>query len=146
MGDGGGPLKSDRTHAAADAGRVTGDGGGGGWHGAGAGQGSGAAPFLEIKGLSVEYGGGSDGRDGALPLRALDGATLSAGRGECVGIAGASACGKSTLGLAVMRSLRGGTVTGGSIALGGQSVLDEDGGGSTRGGGGSEYRWCSRGP
>ena len=84
----------------------------------------GAAPFLEIRGLSVEYGGGG----GARPLRALDGATLSAGRGECIGIAGASACGKSTLGLAVMRSLRGGAVTGGSIALGGQSVLDEDGG------------------
>ena len=96
---------------------------GGGGRGRERGGGS-AAPFLDIRGLSVEYGleGG-----GARPLRALDGATLSAGRGECIGIAGASACGKSTLGLAVMRSLRGGRVTGGSIALGGESVLGEDG-------------------
>ena len=96
---------------------------GGGGHGPEKG-GVSAAPFLDIRGLSVEYGleGG-----GARPLRALDGATLSAGRGECIGIAGASACGKSTLGLAVMRSLRGGRVTGGSIALGGESVLGEDG-------------------
>lgn len=103
---------------------TAGQGGQGGAQAAGVGRRDGAAPFLEIRGLSVEYGGGG----GARPLRALDGATLSAGRGECVGIAGASACGKSTLGLAVMRSLRGGAVTGGSIALGGQSVLDEDGG------------------
>ena len=108
---------------------ANGGSGRGGAQAGGAGRkegGAGAAPFLEIRGLSVEYGGG--GRGGGRPLRALDGATLSAGRGECVGIAGASACGKSTLGLAVMRALRGGTVTGGSIALGGHSVLDEDGG------------------
>lgn len=76
--------------------------------------------FLEVRGLSAEYGGGGGG---APPVRALEGATLSAERGECVGVAGASACGKSTLGLAVMRSLRGGGVTAGSVTLGGDSVL-----------------------
>ena len=75
--------------------------------------------FLEVRGLSAEYGGGG----GSPPVRALEGATLSAERGECVGVAGASACGKSTLGLAVMRSLRGGAVTAGSVTLGGDSVL-----------------------
>ena len=76
--------------------------------------------FLEVRGLSAEYEG--EGR-GAPPVRALEGASLSAERGECVGVAGASACGKSTLGLALMRSLRGGAVTAGSAALGGDSVL-----------------------
>ena len=75
--------------------------------------------FLEVDGLSAEYGGVG----GAPPVRALEGASLRAERGECVGVAGASACGKSTLGLAIMRSLRGGGVTAGSVSLGGESVL-----------------------
>lgn len=79
--------------------------------------------FLEVRGLSAEYGGAG----GAPPVRALEGASLSAERGECVGVAGASACGKSTLGLAVMRSLQGGAVTSGSVTLGGESVLAPSG-------------------
>lgn len=75
--------------------------------------------FLEVDGLSAAYGGGGD----APSVRALEGASLRAERGECVGVAGASACGKSTLGLAIMRSLRGGAVTAGSVSLGGESVL-----------------------
>lgn len=75
--------------------------------------------FLEVDGLSAEYGAAG----GAPPVRALEGASLRAERGECVGVAGASACGKSTLGLAIMRSLRGGAVTAGSASLGGDSVL-----------------------
>lgn len=75
--------------------------------------------FLEVDGLSAEYAGAG----GAPPVRALEGASLRAERGECIGVAGASACGKSTLGLAIMRSLRGGAVTAGSATLGGDSVL-----------------------
>ena len=80
---------------------------------------SGGVAFLEVDGLSAVYGGAG----GAPPVRALEGASLRAERGECVGVAGASACGKSTLGLAIMRSLRGGAVTAGSVSLGGESVL-----------------------
>ena len=79
----------------------------------------GGVAFLEVDGLSAEYGGAG----GAPPVRALEGASLRAERGECVGVAGASACGKSTLGLAIMRSLRGGAVTAGSASLGGDSIL-----------------------
>ena len=89
--------------------------------------------FLEVRGLSAEYGGEGGG---AQPVRALEGASLSAERGECVGVAGASACGKSTLGLAVMRSLRGGAVTSGSASLGGDSVL-----GPTDAEFDAEWRW-----
>jgi peptide/nickel transport system ATP-binding protein len=45
--------------------------------------------------------------------------------GQSIGIAGESACGKSTLGLSVIRMLQGGTVRG-EVSIDGQSILDMD--------------------
>ena len=68
--------------------------------------------LLEVRGLSVEYP--SEG--GAVG--ALDGVSFSLEEGQSAGIAGESACGKSTLGLAIMRALRGGTATGEALLRG----------------------------
>ena len=72
--------------------------------------------LLEVRDLSVEY------RSGGPATRALDGVSFSLGEGESAGIAGESACGKSTLGLALMRALRGGTASG-EVLLRGEQLL-----------------------
>jgi len=56
-------------------------------------------------------------------VRALDDVSFSLENGESVGIAGESACGKSTLGLSLMRSLQGGKIVSGDILLDDTSVL-----------------------
>lgn len=72
--------------------------------------------LLEVRDLSVEY------RSGGSATRALDGVSFSLEEGESAGIAGESACGKSTLGLAVMRALRGGAASG-EVLLRGEPIL-----------------------
>ena len=74
--------------------------------------------FLEIKDLSMVYPT-SKGN-----VHALDGVSYSLEHGESIGIAGESACGKSTLGLAIIRMLLGGKVTSGEIIFDGKSLLD----------------------
>jgi len=44
--------------------------------------------------------------------------------GESIGIAGESACGKSTLGLTIIRMLQGGNIVSGKITFSGESILD----------------------
>jgi peptide/nickel transport system ATP-binding protein len=44
--------------------------------------------------------------------------------GESIGIAGESACGKSTLGLTIIRMLQGGNIVSGKITFSGESLLD----------------------
>jgi peptide/nickel transport system ATP-binding protein len=57
-------------------------------------------------------------------VRAVDGVNFSLQEGESMGIVGESACGKSTLGSALMRSLqRPGKIVGGSVVLEGEDVL-----------------------
>jgi oligopeptide/dipeptide ABC transporter ATP-binding protein len=62
-------------------------------------------PLLEIKGLSVRYPGpgGWLGRRRLAP--ALEGISLTLGRGECLGVVGESGSGKSTLGRAVLQMI-----------------------------------------
>ena len=90
--------------------------------------------LVEISGLSVAY------TSPAGPVYAADGVDLVIRDGESVGIAGESACGKSTLGLSIMRMLptgRSGTArVGGRILFDGASVLDMDGSQFDAG-----YRW-----
>ena len=81
--------------------------------------------LLEVDGLCASYG----------QVRALDGVSFALEEGRSAGIAGESACGKSTLGLAVMRALRGASVSG-SISLNGEPLLSMDPGRFDR-----EYRW-----
>jgi len=57
-------------------------------------------------------------------INALDDVSFSLNEGESVGIAGESACGKSTLGLSIIRMLIGGKIVSGKIKLDNESILD----------------------
>src|SRR5437660_5145504 len=57
-------------------------------------------------------------------VHAVDGVSFFLEKGESIGIAGESACGKSTLGLSLMRALQGGIVVSGDIALNGKSIIE----------------------
>lgn len=72
---------------------------------------------LFVKDLSAQYSSSKG------PIFALDAANFELKDGESIGIAGESACGKSTLGLSIMRMLLGGTATG-QIIFDGDSILD----------------------
>jgi len=73
--------------------------------------------FLKVDGLSSRY----DSSRG--PVYAVDDVDFELESGESIGIAGESACGKSTLGLSIIRMLSGGTAQG-KITFDGESLLD----------------------
>ena len=75
-------------------------------------------PELEISDLSVHYGT-SRGN-----VQALGNIEFRLEDGESIGIAGESACGKSTLGLSVMRMIQGGRIVSGKIVFDGESILE----------------------
>ncbi len=74
--------------------------------------------FLSINGLSAVY---PTSKGNVL---ALDDVDFSLNKGESIGIAGESACGKTTLGLAIIRMLLGGRITSGEIIFEDDSILD----------------------
>jgi peptide/nickel transport system ATP-binding protein len=57
-------------------------------------------------------------------VEAVQNVSFSIQKGESIGIAGESACGKSTLGLSLMRTIVGGKIISGKILLDGNSLLD----------------------
>ncbi|MFB3114098.1 MAG: ATP-binding cassette domain-containing protein, partial [Nitrosopumilaceae archaeon] len=57
-------------------------------------------------------------------VHALEDVSFSLESGEAIGIAGESACGKSTLGLSVIRMLQGGKTISGKIIFDDESILD----------------------
>jgi len=73
--------------------------------------------FLSVKGLSAKY----NSLQG--PVYAVDDVDFQLEDGESMGIAGESACGKSTLGLSLIRMLSGGK-TDGEIVFDGESILE----------------------
>ena len=74
--------------------------------------------LLEVKNLVVEY------RLGTKIMRALDNISFSIKKGEVLGIAGESGCGKSSLGLAIMRLLpRAGKISQGKILFKERNLL-----------------------
>ncbi len=74
--------------------------------------------MLEVKDLKVYY----FTRRGAA--RAVDGVSFEVKKGESLGIAGESGCGKSTTGMAIMRLVeKPGRIVGGKILLDGEDVL-----------------------
>jgi len=76
--------------------------------------------ILEIKNLTAYY------EIGTSPTRAVDNATLGIiRRGEILGIAGESACGKTTLALAILRLLKPpGRIRGGEVIFDGVNLLE----------------------
>lgn len=85
---------------------------------------------IQVDGLSVVYGSGS------RLTHALADISFTVGDGKSMGIAGESACGKSTLGISIMRMLQGGRVTSGRVLLDDISILDVHQSEFD-----SEYRW-----
>jgi peptide/nickel transport system ATP-binding protein len=78
--------------------------------------------LLEVRGLNVTYEA-----DGST-VHAVDGVDLTVARGEFVGLAGESGCGKTTLGMAIPRLLpRRASITSGSVTFNGVDLttLDE---------------------
>jgi len=75
-------------------------------------------PKIEISDLSVDY------KTSHGDIHALENVEFQLEDGESIGIAGESACGKSTLGLTIIRMLQGGNIVSGKITFNGESILD----------------------
>ena len=75
-------------------------------------------PKLDVSDLSVQY------RTTYGDVHALEDIEFTLEENESIGIAGESACGKSTLGLSIIRMVQGGNIVSGKIMFNGQSLLD----------------------
>ncbi|HSB57550.1 MAG TPA: ATP-binding cassette domain-containing protein, partial [Nitrosopumilaceae archaeon] len=73
--------------------------------------------FISVENLKTGY------RTEKGTVRAVDDVSFSLENGESIGIAGESACGKSTLGLSIMRMVPDGNIASGDITLEGKSIL-----------------------
>ena len=74
--------------------------------------------FISIENLTTRYNT-SKGL-----VHALEDVTFAIDKGESIGIAGESACGKSTLGLSIIQMISNGKIYSGKIQFDGQSLLD----------------------
>ncbi|HXZ82246.1 MAG TPA: ABC transporter ATP-binding protein [Acidimicrobiales bacterium] len=78
-------------------------------------------PVLEVENLHTEF------HLRTANVKAVDGVSFRVNPGECVGLVGESACGKTTVGLSIMKLLPAvGHVTGGSIRLFGRDLAPYD--------------------
>ena len=77
------------------------------------------APLLEVRDLETHF------TTGAGVFKAVDGVSLSLGRGETLGLVGESGCGKSVTSLSIMRLIPQppGRIAGGRIVLEGRDLL-----------------------
>ena len=73
--------------------------------------------FISIENLTTRYNT-SKGL-----VHALEDVTFAIDKGESIGIAGESACGKSTLGLSIIQMISNGKIYSGKIQFDGQSYL-----------------------
>ena len=78
-------------------------------------------PLVEVSDLRVHFAARSGGVRGRRPgvVRAVDGVSLTVGRGETLGLVGESGCGKSTLGRALLRLV---PTTSGTIRFDGEEI------------------------
>lgn len=75
-------------------------------------------PLLTVSDLKTYYF--SKGKQ----VKAVDGISFDVQKGQSLGIAGESGCGKSTVALSLMRLIKGGKIVGGKICLDDVSLLD----------------------
>ena len=73
---------------------------------------------VEITDLTVHY------RNANTQVHALDNIEFWLKEDESVGIAGESGCGKTTLGVSIMRKVHGGDIISGKIVLDGENILE----------------------
>jgi len=74
--------------------------------------------FLTVENLKVQY------QTQGKTIHAVDDVTFALEDNESIGIAGESACGKSTLGMSIMRAVQGGKIVSGDIRIDGKSILE----------------------
>lgn len=74
--------------------------------------------FLDVKGLTTRY------HTTKGEVHALNDVHFSLEEGESIGIAGESACGKSTLGLSLIRMIQGGKIMAGKVSFDGELILE----------------------
>ncbi|MFQ5789541.1 MAG: ABC transporter ATP-binding protein [Acidobacteriota bacterium] len=74
-------------------------------------------PLLAVENLSTHY------FTARGPVKAVDGVNFSVERGQSLGIAGESGCGKTTVALSLMRLVKGGRIVSGNITLDDMSLL-----------------------
>jgi peptide/nickel transport system ATP-binding protein len=86
--------------------------------------------FLDVENLTTQY------YTLKGQVHALEDVNFSLEKDESIGIAGESACGKSTLGLSLICMVQGGKIVSGEIIFDGESVLD-----LTESNFNQEYRW-----
>jgi peptide/nickel transport system ATP-binding protein len=72
--------------------------------------------FLSVTELKTQY------KTQGVIIHPVDNVSFFLENGESIGIAGESACGKSTLGLSLIRALQGGKVVSGDIIFNGKSI------------------------
>ena len=78
-----------------------------------------SGPLLSVRDLHVHY------LSPRGPVRAVEGVSFDIARGEVLGLAGESGCGKSTVAQAVLRILQPpAVITGGEVRFGDRDVLD----------------------
>ena len=78
-------------------------------------------PLIDVRDLEVHFPVRRTMFNAGSVVRAVDGVSLSVGRGEVVGLVGESGSGKTTLGRSLLRLIE---PTGGSIKLDGREVTD----------------------
>ena len=74
--------------------------------------------FISVKNLTTRYNT-SKGL-----VHAIEDVNFAIDKGESIGIAGESACGKSTLGLSIIRMITNGKIYSGQINFNGESLLE----------------------
>jgi peptide/nickel transport system ATP-binding protein len=73
--------------------------------------------FISVTDLKTQY------KTQSGIVHAVDDVSFFLEKGESIGIAGESACGKTTLGLSIMRSLQGGNIVSGDVIFEGKSMI-----------------------
>ena len=76
-------------------------------------------PLLTVDNLKIHYLTETGGR-----VKAADGISFTLDKGESIGIAGESGCGKTTVAMTLMRLVKNRDIVGGKVIIDGESILE----------------------